>query len=224
MKLLTNLDEPGLRASLDTPRYFGVGGGPIDSVALGKLKAVLHPEATASQIRGMTEFGVSALFRWGEQDEAGSVGRLLGEYRIRLVEHNGHDTTIKGRPGKLLVRWPSLMTGYISMLPYVGVDQEDWPQTGTGTIVSVKSDKLYVHVVSKAMESSKTPRSTHSGHLSPGLNPEETSRGRWYRNEIGTQVASPNVHRQLPWRLHTSTKDIQLCLPVAYHSPHTPLD
>ncbi|KAL0475032.1 hypothetical protein QR685DRAFT_540421 [Neurospora intermedia] len=39
-----------------------------------KLKAVLHPEATASQIRGMTEFGVSTLFRWGEQDETGSVG------------------------------------------------------------------------------------------------------------------------------------------------------
>ncbi|KAK3497353.1 uncharacterized protein B0T23DRAFT_418341 [Neurospora hispaniola] len=163
IKILTNLDEPGLRESLDTSRYFGVGGGPIDSVALGKPKAVLHPEATASQIRGMTEFGVSALFRWGEQDETGSVGRLLEGYRIRLVEHNGHDTTTKGRPGKLLVRSPSLMTGYISMLPYVGVDQEDWPQTGTGTIVSVKMDKLYVHAVGKAMESSKTPRNTHSG-------------------------------------------------------------
>ncbi|EGZ76887.1 hypothetical protein NEUTE2DRAFT_134143 [Neurospora tetrasperma FGSC 2509] len=222
--ILTNLDEPGLRESLDTPCYFGVGGGPIDSVALGKLKAVLHPEATASQIRGMTEFGVSALFRWGEQDETGSVDRLLEGYRIRLVEHNGHDTTTEGRPGELFVRLPSLMSGYISMSPYVGVDHEDWSRTGTGTIVSVKSDKLYVYAVRKAMESSKTPRSTHSGHLSPGLSSEEILRGRWYRNEIGTQVASPNIHRQLPWRLHTSTKDIQLCLPAAYHSPHTPPD
>lgn len=150
--------------------------------------------------------------------------RLLEGYRIRLVEHNGHDTTIKGRPGKLLVRSPSLLTGHISMLPYVGVDQEDWSRTCTGTIVSIKRDKLHVHVVGKAMESSKTLRSTHSGHLSPGLSSEEILRGRWYTNEIGTQVASPNILRQLPWRLHTITKDIQLCLAAAYYSSYTPLD
>lgn len=79
------------------------------------------------------------------------------------------------------------------MSPYAGVDHEDWSRTGTGTIASVKSDKLYVHVVGQAMESSETPRSTHSGHLSPALSSEEILRGRWYRNEIGTQVASPNI-------------------------------
>ncbi|EGO52078.1 hypothetical protein NEUTE1DRAFT_114089 [Neurospora tetrasperma FGSC 2508] len=62
IKILTNLDELGFEKAWTLP------------ATLAKLKAVLHPEATASQIRGMTEFGVSALFRWGEQDETGSVG------------------------------------------------------------------------------------------------------------------------------------------------------
>lgn len=175
IKVLTNLDDPGLRDSLVTLRYIGVGGGPIDSAALGKLKAVLHPEATASQIWGMTEFGVAALFRWGEHDETGSIGRLLEGYQIRLVAHKGHDSTTEGRPGELLVRSPSLMSGYISMLPSVGVDQEGWFRTGT--IVSAKSGKLYV--AGKTMEPSDTPASTHSGQFSPALSSHSFYHDTW---------------------------------------------
>lgn len=175
INVLTNLEDPGLRESLTTLRYIGVGGGPIDSVALGKLKAVLHPEATASQIWGMTEFGVAALFRWGEHDETGSIGRLLEGCQIRLVDQKGHDITGEGRPGELLVRSPSLMSGYISTLPSVGVGPDGWFRTGT--IVSASKGKLYV--VGITMEVSETPRSTHSGQLSPALSSHSYYHDTW---------------------------------------------
>ncbi|KAK1773408.1 hypothetical protein QBC45DRAFT_455491 [Copromyces sp. CBS 386.78] len=171
IKVLTNLEDPGLRESLITLRYIGVGGGPIDSVALGKLKAVLHPEATASQIWGMTEFGVAALFRWGEHNETGSVGRLLEGYQIRLVDHKDHGITAEGRPGELLLCSPSLMSGYISTLPSFGVYQEGWFRTDT-----IKG-KLFV--VGKTMEVSETPKSTHSGQLSPPLSSHSYYHDTW---------------------------------------------
>lgn len=176
IKVLINLEDPALRESLVTLRYIGVGGGPIDSVALGRLKAALHPEATASQIWGMTEFGVAALFRWGEHDETGSVGRLLPGYQIRVVDHKGHDITAEARPGELLVRSPSLMSGYISTVPSAGVDQEGWFRTGT--IGFAKKGKFYV--VGKTMEVSETLKNTHSEQFSPGPLPALSSHSYYH--------------------------------------------
>ena len=176
INVLTSLPDPDLKESLITLRYIGVGGGPIDSVALGRLKAILHPEATASQIWGMTEFGVAALLRWGEHDETGSVGRLLEGYQVRLVDHKGHDITGEGCPGELLVRSPSLMSGYISTFPSVGVDQEGWFRTGT--IVSAKKGKLYV--VGKTTEVTETPKSTHSGQFSLVSSPALSSHSYYH--------------------------------------------
>ena len=124
----------------------------------------------------MTEFGVAALFRWGEHDETGSVGRLLEGYQIRVVDHKDHDITAEGRPGELFVRSASLMSGYISTLSSVGVDQEGWFRTGT--IVFAKNGKFYV--VGKTMEVTETPKSTYSGQSSPAPSPALSSHSYYH--------------------------------------------
>ena len=148
-----------VRAKLDTLRYVGTGGAPIDAVSLGNFRSrLLNPHhATVTQVWGMSEFGVATLFRQGDQDETGAIGRLLPGYEMTLVDTEGRRITDKNESGELLVRSPGLMVGYKKLSDEAGAaagaaagavvtetakDSKGWLRTGD--IVRTKDGKLYI--------------------------------------------------------------------------------
>ncbi|KAK0630282.1 adenylate-forming enzyme AfeA [Bombardia bombarda] len=137
-----NASDLPLEEQLATVRYIGTGGAPIDGVAIGKLKAKLNPKATISQIWGMTEFGIATIFRWGEQDTTGSIGRILPGYEMRLVDGEGKEITADNVTGELQIRTAGVMSGYKNKSAD-GIGEDKW--FPTGDVVYKKNGKLYIN-------------------------------------------------------------------------------
>lgn len=134
-----NKCERPLRQLLSTVQYIGIGGAPIKAEAIGKLRSYLQPGATVTPVWGMTEFGPAVLFRWGERDDTGSIGRLMDGYEMKLVDDAGKQVVEDDQPGELLIRSNAIMTGYLG-IPMV--TEGGW--FPTGDIAQVNKQKLYV--------------------------------------------------------------------------------
>ncbi|POS69486.1 AMP-binding enzyme [Diaporthe helianthi] len=146
------LSEPGFATLLTSLRYVGIGGAPIDIAALRALRSTLHSQATVTQVWGMTEFGPAALFRYGENDDTGSVGRLLPGYEPRVVPvgtsvFTDTEVTLTEGAGDLYIRTPALMDGYRGIPMSSGVCTWFY----TGDIAYVADGKLCLVGRSKEM-------------------------------------------------------------------------
>ncbi|KAK1148100.1 putative NRPS-like protein biosynthetic cluster [Aspergillus melleus] len=131
--------------SLCSLRYIGLSGAPIDRDSMTALQHILHPNACAGQVWGMTECGVVIQNQYPKtgrlgQGDLGSIGRVLPGYEAKLVPiaTNGGSTdekpnkdTIEGHrvSGQLLVRGPGLLSEYLSQGEAV-VDDQGWFSTG----------------------------------------------------------------------------------------------
>jgi acyl-CoA synthetase (AMP-forming)/AMP-acid ligase II len=121
-------------------RYIGVAGAAIDAPSLRRFQEKLHPDAQISQLWGMTETGVAFQIRYGERDNSASIGRLLPNYEIKLVDNNGQAVTGDNRPGELYIRGPGTLIGYKGMPP--AKQKDGWFRTGD--IVCVRHGKFYI--------------------------------------------------------------------------------
>ena len=85
----------------------------------------------------MTELGVATIFRYGENDTSGSVGRLIGGYEGKLVDFEGEEVEGESQKGELYVRTEGRIMGYL------GHPQEDewW---ATGDVCEIIDEKLYI--------------------------------------------------------------------------------
>ena len=119
---------------LATLRYVGVAGAPIDAAAMQRFGELLPLDASASQLWGMTEVGVVFQNRHGEQANAGSIGRLLAGYEVRLVGQDGNLVLEENRPGELYVRGDGLLSGYKGRSD--AKDGQGWFRTGDVAYVS----------------------------------------------------------------------------------------
>jgi acyl-CoA synthetase (AMP-forming)/AMP-acid ligase II len=121
-------------------RYIGTAGASLDSASAQRLEAKLHPEAQISQIWGMTEVGVAFQMQYGRRDGTGSIGRLLPNYDVKLLDINNLEITADDTPGELYVRGPGVL------MEYKGIpdakDGDGWFRTGD--IVSVRAGMYYV--------------------------------------------------------------------------------
>ncbi|KAE8350577.1 hypothetical protein BDV28DRAFT_36382 [Aspergillus coremiiformis] len=119
-------------------RYVGVSGAPIDGPSMQQFQELLHVDATASQLWGMTEVGVVFQNRYGEPGNSGSIGRLVPGYEIRLVGQNGNLVLDDNKPGELYVRGSGLLIGYKGQDD--AKDAQGWFRTGD---VAYVNDGLY---------------------------------------------------------------------------------
>lgn len=121
-------------------RYIGTAGASLDAVSAQRLEAKLHPEAQISQIWGMTEVGVAFQMRYGRRDGTGSIGRLLPNYEVKLLDINGAEIKSENTPGELYVRGPGVL------MEYKGIpdakDEYGWFRTGD--VVAVRDGHYYV--------------------------------------------------------------------------------
>lgn len=146
------LCEPEVATLLCSLRYVGVGGAPIDIAALRALRSILDSQATVTQVWGMTEFGPAALFRYGENDDTGSVGRLLPGYEPKVVPvgtaiFTDIEVPVTEGAGDLYIRTPALMDGYHG-LP---MSSDVCASFYTGDIAYIADGKLYLVGRSKEM-------------------------------------------------------------------------
>ncbi|KAK6208076.1 hypothetical protein LQW54_007121 [Pestalotiopsis sp. IQ-011] len=128
-----------LQELMATIQYIGIGGAPIDAAAMRQMRSYLQPGATVTPVWGMTEFGPAVLFRHGEHDDTGSIGRLMDDYEMKLVDDEGRHVAGDGQPGELLIRSRAIMSGYLGV-PMC--NEDGW--FPTGDIAQVQQDKVYI--------------------------------------------------------------------------------
>lgn len=121
-------------------RYIGTAGASLDPALAERLELSLHPEAQVSQIWGMTEAGVAFQWRYGHRDITGSIGRLLANYEVKLLDTQGHEIVSDNVPGELYVRGPGILMEYKGIS--AAKDEDGWFRTGD--IVSVRGGQYYV--------------------------------------------------------------------------------
>ena len=65
------------RNALQSIRSVIVGGSPLRYSTQSDFQALLPPEAKIVQVWGMTETGWTTTLFWPDEDDSGSVGRVL---------------------------------------------------------------------------------------------------------------------------------------------------
>ncbi|KAJ5107110.1 hypothetical protein N7456_003785 [Penicillium angulare] len=113
---------------LTSLRYVGVAGAPIDAQTMLQFQSLLHSDAYAAQLWGMTEVGVAFQCRYGQRNNHGSIGTLAPSYEARLVDHEGKVVQNDDRAGELYVRGPGLLQSYKGRTD--AKDQDGWFRTG----------------------------------------------------------------------------------------------
>ncbi|KAE8331607.1 hypothetical protein BDV39DRAFT_147778 [Aspergillus sergii] len=131
---------------LQSLRYVGVAGAPIDGASMQQFQELLHVDANASQLWGMTEVGVVFQNRYGQPGNSGSIGRLVPGYEIRLVGQDGNLVLDDNKPGELFVRGNGLLTGYKGRDD--AKDAQGWFRTGD---VAYVNNGLY-YIVGRTKE------------------------------------------------------------------------
>ena len=108
------------------------GGAPLPAATQQALAARL-PGATVGQARGLTEtcVGVSMPDR-ATGSVPGTVGRVMPNTELRVVDTETGRDLGPGRPGELLARGPQVMAGYLHRPEATAamVDRDGWLRTG----------------------------------------------------------------------------------------------
>jgi acyl-CoA synthetase (AMP-forming)/AMP-acid ligase II len=116
--------------SLKSIRTAAVGAAPLDAGSQNRLRELLAPGATFTQVWGMTETtSAITLFYYPEADDTGSVGRLMPNTDVkcvyksysrilltlhRLVDEKGNDITAFDVRGEICVRGPTVARQYLN--------------------------------------------------------------------------------------------------------------
>jgi 4-coumarate--CoA ligase len=115
--------------SLKSVRTAAVGAAPLDAGSQRRMRMLLAPNATFTQVWGMTETtSAITLFYYPEADDTGSVGKLMPNTDVkwvndihsartiltprRLVDEDGKDITAYDVRGEICVRGPTVVRQY----------------------------------------------------------------------------------------------------------------
>lgn len=101
------------RRLLHSLRFVVCAGSALPQSVQSKLYKVLPPEAVVSQCWGTTEAGWHTLFTWQEKDTSGSVGRLLPNVQLKLVDEDGNSVSQDDSVGEAFVLTPMMFSGYL---------------------------------------------------------------------------------------------------------------
>jgi 4-coumarate--CoA ligase len=116
--------------SLKSVRTAAIGAAPLDAGSQRRLRALLAPDATCTQVWGMTETtSAITLFYYPEADDTGSIGQLMPNTDVkyvsarryndtsllthhRLLDEDGKDITAFDVRGEACVRGPTVVRKY----------------------------------------------------------------------------------------------------------------
>ncbi|KAK5045011.1 hypothetical protein LTR84_010159 [Exophiala bonariae] len=124
-------------------RYVVCAGAPMTASVQTQLYSLLSPDAVIAQCLGTTETGWLTLFDPGEKDTSGSVGRLMPNVELKLVDENGNVISKDDVPGEGFVRTPVLFSGYLGNAQETAASLDPQGFYGTGDLLYVHNNKVF---------------------------------------------------------------------------------
>ncbi|TID19700.1 AMP-binding enzyme domain-containing protein [Venturia nashicola] len=89
------------------------GAAPLDKSLQARFKAMLPNDAPFNQVWGMSETScIASMLYYPGQDESGSVGPVIPNCDVKLVDGEGRDITAVGVRGELCIRGPIIVNKY----------------------------------------------------------------------------------------------------------------
>lgn len=131
-----------LQHHLETLRFVLCAGAPCAAAVQTQIYQILGPNAIVAQVWGSTETGWSTMFST-EKDMTGSVGRLLPEVDLKLV-NDGIQVGDDLIHGEAYIRTPSAFNGYLNNLEATAASFDKDGFYKTGDRVYMHNNKLYI--------------------------------------------------------------------------------
>ncbi|KAI9735365.1 MAG: hypothetical protein M1818_006560 [Claussenomyces sp. TS43310] len=133
--------------SLRSVKIASCGAAPLGKAEQKKLHNLLAPGALFTQVWGMTETTcIATKFYYPEDDNTGSVGRLLPNIEAKIVDDEGKEVHDYGVRGEMCVRGPTIVQGYFdnAMANADSFDSDGFFHTGDIVFCDAKTKKWYV--------------------------------------------------------------------------------
>lgn len=130
---------------LQSLRYVICAGAPMNADVQNRLYRLLSPKVTIGQCWGATEAGWITLFGADEKDYSGSVGRLLPNSELKIVDEvTGSIIDKEGIAGEALIRSTSIFKRYQGNQEASAnaIDEEGFYRTGDK--VWIKDGKVFI--------------------------------------------------------------------------------
>ena len=91
------------------------GAAPLDKGPQERFQRLLTEGAPFNQVYGMTELTCLATgVLWPEHDATGSIGRLLPNLDVKLIDEEGREVHEFSEPDEVLIRGPTVIPGYLN--------------------------------------------------------------------------------------------------------------
>ncbi|KAI5856369.1 4-coumarate-CoA ligase-like protein [Tricharina praecox] len=135
------------RACFASARAAASGAAPLGLDLQRRYSELLPPNATTTQVWGMTETSCIATRFWaGEHDETGSVGYLVPGVEAKLVDEDGTEIREYNKPGEMWVRGRTVFQGYYQndAANKESFDHEGYYKTGDIMYCDGKTKKWYI--------------------------------------------------------------------------------
>ncbi|KAF4627367.1 hypothetical protein G7Y89_g10788 [Cudoniella acicularis] len=133
--------------SLKGLRYVTTGGAPLGRESQERFRKLLAPNAIVVQVWGMTEMScIASQFYWPEDDNTGSVGRIIPNCDAKIIDEHGNDISAHDTLGELCIRGPVVVKGYFEnpKANAEAFDSEGFFKTGDIVSCSSKDKKWYI--------------------------------------------------------------------------------
>ena len=100
--------------SLKCLRHVVCGAAPLGRASQERFQKLMSESAPFTQVYGMTEATcLVTRIPWPEHDTTGSIGRLVPNLDVKLLDGEGRNIEDLSKPGELLIRGPTVIPGYI---------------------------------------------------------------------------------------------------------------
>ncbi|KAL3487816.1 hypothetical protein BJX62DRAFT_212867 [Aspergillus germanicus] len=135
------------RPFLKSVRMASCGAAPLDKDVQGRIQKLLGPGAPFTQVWGMTETScIATMFPYPEDDNTGSVGRLVPNVEAKLINDAGENISAYNTRGELCVRGPTITPGYYknASANAVSFDSDGWFHTGDIAYCDKETKKWYI--------------------------------------------------------------------------------
>lgn len=135
------------RPFLKSIRNATCGAAPLDKGLQARLLEMMSDGVGFNQVWGMTETCcIATMLPHDECDDTGSVGRLIPNLEIKLVDDNGNEITAYGVPGEICIRGPTVTLGYFEnpQANTTSFDNEGFFKTGDIGYCDEATKKWYI--------------------------------------------------------------------------------
>jgi acyl-CoA synthetase (AMP-forming)/AMP-acid ligase II len=139
--------------SLKSIKAASCGAAPLAKETQQRFRELLSPDATVTQVWGMTETScVASMIHYPGDDTTGSVGKLLPCVDAKLVDDEGKDISDYDVRGELCVRGPTIIPGYFEN-PKANAESYDGDgYFHTGDIAYLSAETGFWYIVDRKKE------------------------------------------------------------------------